>query len=63
MPLNAPQSLTDDQVYAVTAYLLSIDGIVAADAVLNAETLPTIEMPNRNGFVSWWPAPPASGTP
>lgn len=63
MPLNAPQSLTDDQVYAVTAYLLSIDGIVDADAVLNAETLPTVAMPNRNGFVSWWPPPQANATP
>jgi cytochrome c len=51
MPANAPQSLTNDEVYAVTGYLLSIDGIVAQDAVLNAETLPGIEMPNREGFI------------
>lgn len=63
MPLNAPQSLTDDQVYAVTAYLLSIDEIVDADAVLNAETLPTVAMPNRDGFVSWWPPPQGNATP
>jgi cytochrome c len=51
MPANAPQSLTNDEVYAVTAYLLSIDAIVDEDAVMNAETLPEVEMPNRDGFV------------
>lgn len=51
MPLNAPQSLTNDEVYAVTAYLLSLDGIVDEDAVMNAETLPQVEMPNRDGFI------------
>ncbi len=55
MPLNAPQSLTNDQVYAVTAYILSIDGIVAEDAVLDADTLPRVQMPNRDGFVSCEP--------
>jgi mono/diheme cytochrome c family protein len=59
MPLPAPQSLTDEQVYAVTAYILSVDAIVPADAVMNAETLPLVEMPNRNGFINWWPGPPA----
>jgi len=56
MPANAPQSLTNDEVYAVTAYLLSIDGIVAQDAVLDADTLPDVEMPNRDGFIPWSPA-------
>ncbi len=58
MPLNAPQSLTDEQVYAVTAYILSVDAIVPPDAVMNAETLPQVQMPNRNGFINWWPGPP-----
>jgi cytochrome c len=53
MPLTAPQSLTDDEVYAVTAYLLSVDGIVPKDAVLDAKSLPTIRMPNRDGFVGY----------
>lgn len=57
MPLDHPQSLTDAQVYAVTAYILSVDGIVPQDAVLDAASLPAVEMPNRSGFVSWWPAP------
>lgn len=51
MPANAPQSLTDDEVYAVTAYVLSLGGIVDDDAVMDAETLPQVEMPNRDGFV------------
>lgn len=57
MPYQAPQSLTDAQVYAVTAYLLSVDGIVPADAVLDAESLAKVQMPNAAGFVSWWPEP------
>lgn len=55
MPLNAPRSLSDDQVYAVTAYLLSVDGIVPKNAVLDAKSLPAVKMPNRDGFVSWVP--------
>ncbi len=58
MPITSPQSLTNDEVYAVTAYLLSIDAIVPADAVLDAKSLPRVKMPNRDGFVSWWPKPP-----
>jgi cytochrome c len=60
MPITAPQSLTNDEVYAVTAYILSIDGIVPGDAVLDAKTLPRVKMPNKDGFVSWWPKPPRS---
>jgi len=58
MPIISPESLTNDEVYAVTAYLLSIDGIVPANAVLDAKSLPRVKMPNRDGFVSWWPKPP-----
>lgn len=53
MPFDTPLSLTDDEVYAVSAYLLWLnDGIVSEDQVLNAETLPAIQMPNRDGFIS-----------
>ncbi len=52
MPLTAPQSLTDAEVYGLVAYLLSIDGIVAADARLDASALTRVDMPNRNGFVT-----------
>jgi S-disulfanyl-L-cysteine oxidoreductase SoxD len=57
MPLQSPQSLTNDEVYAVTAYILSIDQIVPQDAVLDAKSLPQVKMPNRDGFVRWWPVP------
>jgi cytochrome c len=53
MPITAPQSLTNDETYALTAYLLSVDGIVPRDAVLDAKSLPQVKMPNRDGFVSW----------
>jgi cytochrome c len=56
MPLQAPQSLTSNEVYAVTAYLLSVDGIVPSDARLNAATLPKVQMPNRDGLVSHEPS-------
>jgi cytochrome c len=45
MPLNAPRSLSDDQVYAVTAYLLQINGLLDENAVLDAKSLPAIRMP------------------
>jgi cytochrome c len=54
MPPTAPQSLSADDIYAVTAYLLSIDGIVSSNAALDAKSLPKVKMPNRDGFVSWW---------
>jgi S-disulfanyl-L-cysteine oxidoreductase SoxD len=55
MPITAPRSLSAAEVYAVCAYLLSIDHIVPQDAVLDRKTLPAIVMPNRNGFRSMWP--------
>ena len=57
MPLQSPESLTDDEVYAVTAYILSIDGVVPQDAVLDARSLPQVKMPNRDGFLRWYPPP------
>jgi mono/diheme cytochrome c family protein len=50
-PFDEPGSLTPDQVYAVTAYLLHLNGIVKEDEVVDAATLPRIRMPNRDGFV------------
>ena len=55
MPLDRPMSLSNDEVYAVSAYILSLNGIITEDATMDAETLPKVEMPNRNGFVSYWP--------
>ena len=57
MPFNSPQSLTADQVYAVSAYILYLNNIVTEDAVLDANSLPKVEMPNRNGFTSPDPRP------
>ena len=51
MPINAPRSLTNDEVYALTAHMLSLNGIIGEDIELNAQTLPKIPMPNRNGFI------------
>jgi S-disulfanyl-L-cysteine oxidoreductase SoxD len=51
MPQNAPQSLRNDDVYAVSAYILSLNGLLPADAVLDAKTLSEIKMPNRKMFV------------
>jgi S-disulfanyl-L-cysteine oxidoreductase SoxD len=51
MPFAAPDSLTNDQVYAVTAYILAQAKIVPDDAVLNADNLAKVAMPNRDGFV------------
>ncbi|MGH7059873.1 MAG: c-type cytochrome [Stellaceae bacterium] len=52
MPFAAPDSLTNDQVYAVTAYILAEAKIIPPDAVMNATTLPAVRMPNRDGFIS-----------
>lgn len=52
MPHNAPQSLTNDQVYAATAYILYLNKIISKDAVMDAKTLPLVKMPNRDGFIS-----------
>ena len=51
MPQNAPQSLSDEDVYAVSAYLLNLNGLVGADATLDAKSLAAIKMPNRDKFV------------
>ena len=51
MPTTSPQTLSNEDVYAVTAYVLHLNGIVGPDAVMNAATLPSVKMPNRNGFV------------
>ena len=51
MPMTAPQSLTNDQVYALAAYLLNLNGLVPDTAVMDAESLTQVMMPNRNGFI------------
>jgi S-disulfanyl-L-cysteine oxidoreductase SoxD len=51
MPQNAPQSLSNDEVYAVSAYIFNLNGLVPPDATLNAEAIAAIKMPNRSMFV------------
>ena len=51
MPFEEPGTLSADQVYAVTAYILHLNGLVAEDDVLDRESLPRVVMPNRDGFV------------
>ena len=53
MPTQNPMSLSDDEVYAVSAYILNLNGIVPESAVMNAKTLPQVKMPNRDGFVDY----------
>lgn len=55
MPYNAPRSLSNDEVYAVSAYLLFLNGIIGSEMRMDAKTLPQVKMPNRDGFVSYWP--------
>ena len=55
MPITNPKSLANDEVYAVTAYILTFDAIVPKDTVLDAASLPKVRMPNRDGFVNWEP--------
>ena len=50
MPYTAPGSLSADEVYAIVAYLLAQDGVVAKDAVLDADRLAAVKMPNAEGF-------------
>ena len=50
MPQNAPQSLSNDDVYAVSAYILNLNGLLPADATLDSKTLGAIKMPNRSMF-------------
>ncbi|MFL6792535.1 MAG: c-type cytochrome [Bradyrhizobium sp.] len=52
MPQNAPQSLSNEDVYAVSSYILNLNGLLPADAVLDAKTLAAIKMPNRDKFVA-----------
>lgn len=51
MPMDAPQSLTADEVYALAAYIYNLNGLVADDFKMNAETMPKIAMPNRDAFI------------
>jgi cytochrome c len=51
MPMNAPQSLTNEETYAVSAYILHLNGLMPADAVGDAKTFAALQMPNRDNFI------------
>ena len=51
MPMDRPQTMTNNEVYAVSAYLLNLNGLVPADAVMDAQSMPKVQMPNRDGFL------------
>ena len=58
MPYTQPRSLTDAEVYAVTAYLLHLNGIIGAQDAMNAQTLPKVKMPNHDNFILAYPIKP-----
>jgi cytochrome c len=55
MPWQQPRTLTNDEVYALTAYILSLNKIIGPSDTMNAQTLPKVRMPNRDGFVVRFP--------
>jgi cytochrome c len=55
MPWQAPRTLTNEEVYALTAYLLTLNKVIGEKDVMNAETLPKVRMPNRDGFIVRFP--------
>jgi cytochrome c len=55
MPFNEPRSLKDDEVYALTAYILSENKLIGATDTMDAQTLPKVKMPNRDNFIIRFP--------
>ena len=55
MPFQAPRSLSDDEVYALTAYILSENKLIGANDVMDAQTLPKVKMPNHDNFIIRFP--------
>jgi cytochrome c len=55
MPWRQPRTLSNDEVYALTAYILSLNKLIGENEVMNAQTLPKVRMPNRNGFIPRFP--------
>ena len=55
MPFNMPRSLSDDEVYALTAYMLALNKLIGENDVMDAKTLPQVKMPNRDNFTLPYP--------
>ncbi len=51
MPMDAPQSLSNDEVYGLSAYILQLNGLIKAEDVMDAKSLPKVQMPNRDAFI------------
>ena len=55
MPYPIPKTLTNDELYALSAYILSLNKIIGEDQVMDAKSLPLVKMPNRDNFIVWDP--------
>jgi mono/diheme cytochrome c family protein len=55
MPWQQPRSLTNEEVYALTAYILNLNNLIGERDAMNAQTLPKVRMPNRDGFIVRFP--------
>jgi mono/diheme cytochrome c family protein len=55
MPWQQPRSLTNEEVYALTAYILALNKLIGENDTMNAQTLPKVRMPNRDGFIVHYP--------
>ncbi len=53
MPFPAPKTLTAEELYGLSAYILSLNKIIREDEVMDAKTLPQVKMPNRDNFIVW----------
>jgi mono/diheme cytochrome c family protein len=51
MPFQDTKSLTNDELYAVSAYILNLNGVIGPEDTLDAQSLPKLRMPNRDGFI------------
>ena len=55
MPYQMPKTLTSEELYALSAYILSLNKIIGENDVMDAKTLPQVKMPNRDNFIIWAP--------
>jgi cytochrome c len=55
MPYQMPKTLANDELYALSAYILSLNKIIGENDVMDAKTLPQVKMPNRDNFIIWAP--------
>ena len=63
MPMPAPHTLSADDVYALTAYILNLNDLVPNDFVADRDSLPKVKMPNRDNFIWTDPRPDTAAKP